>query len=91
LINNNGGGIFEVLPVSRFGKVFQEFFIAPHDLNFSPFVKAFDGYYSLIKSWDNFKTEFNKALKRKEFSVLEIKTDAAASLKLRHTYFNLVN
>ncbi len=91
LINNNGGGIFEVLPVSKFGKVFREFFIAPHDLDFSPFVKAFDGNYSLIKNWENFRIEFSKALKRKEFSVLEIKTDAVASLKLRQTYWNAVN
>jgi len=91
LINNNGGGIFEVLPVSKFGKVFKEFFVAPHDLDFSPFVKAFGGNYTLIKGWENFKTEFTKALKRKNFSVLEIKTDAAASLKLRQTYWNEVN
>jgi len=91
LINNNGGGIFEVLPVSRFGKVFEEFFVAPHNLNFEPFVKGYGGNYSLIKSWKSFKDEFNLALKRKNFSVLEIKTDAAASLKLRQTYWNEVN
>lgn len=91
LINNNGGGIFEVLPVSRFGKIFQEFFIAPHDLDFSPFVKGFDGNYSLIKSWENFRIEFDKALRKKNFSVLEIRTNAAASLKLRQTYWNAVN
>ena len=91
LINNNGGGIFEVLPVSKFGKVFKEYFIAPHDLDFSPFVKAFDGNYSLVKSWENFRSEFGKALKKKNFSVLEIKTDAQASLKLRQTYWNEVN
>lgn len=91
LINNNGGGIFEVLPVSRFGKIFKEFFIAPHDLDFSPIIKSFSGKYSLIKNWENFRAEFNKALKRKEFSVLEIKTDAAASLKLRQTYWNAAN
>jgi len=91
LINNNGGGIFEVLPVSRFGKVFEEFFVAPHNLNFEPFVKGYGGNYSLIKIWKSFKDEFNLALKRKNFSVLEIKTDAAASLKLRQTYWNEVN
>ena len=91
LINNNGGGIFEVLPIARFGKVFEEFFVAPHNLDFSPFVKSYGGDYSLIKSWENFSAEFNKAIKRKNFSVLEIKTDAIASLKLRQTYWNEVN
>ncbi len=91
LINNNGGGIFEVLPVSKFGKTFKEFFVAPHNLDFEPFVSAFGGKYSLIKSWDNLLKEFNKALKNKSFSVLEIKTEAENSLKLRQTYWNEVN
>jgi 2-succinyl-5-enolpyruvyl-6-hydroxy-3-cyclohexene-1-carboxylate synthase len=91
LINNNGGGIFEVLPISKFGEAFREFFIAPHDLDFSPFVKAFKGNYSLIKSWKNFRSEFEKSLRKKEFSVLEIKTDAAASLKIRQNHWNEVN
>jgi 2-succinyl-5-enolpyruvyl-6-hydroxy-3-cyclohexene-1-carboxylate synthase len=91
LINNNGGGIFEVLPISKFGKVFDEYFVAPHNLDFSPFVNAYGGTYSLIKSWDNFRTEFNKALKSKDFSVLELQTTASASLKLRQTYWNEVN
>jgi 2-succinyl-5-enolpyruvyl-6-hydroxy-3-cyclohexene-1-carboxylate synthase len=91
LINNNGGGIFEVLPISKYGKVFNEYFVAPHNLDFSPIVKTFGGNYSLIKSWGNFRTELKKALKRKEFSVLEIKTDAAASLKLRQAYWKEVN
>lgn len=90
LINNNGGGIFEVLPVAKLGKVFKEYFTAPHNLNFSPLVKAFDGNYTLINSWNNFRTEFKKALKSKNFSVLEIKTDARASLKLRQNYWNEV-
>ena len=91
LINNNGGGIFEVLPISKYSKVFNEYFVAPHDLDFSQIVKAFGGNYSLIKSWENFRSEFGKALKKKEFSVLEIKTDAAASLKLRQGYWKEVN
>lgn len=91
LINNNGGGIFEVLPISKYGKVFKEYFVAPHNLDFSPFVKAFGGNYSLVKSWENFKIEFKKALNAKEFSVLEIKTNAADSLKLRQAYWNEAN
>ena len=91
MINNNGGGIFEVLPISKYGKVFKEYFVAPHNLDFSPFVKAFGGNYSLVKSWENFKIEFKKALKAKEFSVLEIKTNAADSLKLRQAYWNEAN
>jgi 2-succinyl-5-enolpyruvyl-6-hydroxy-3-cyclohexene-1-carboxylate synthase len=91
LINNNGGGIFEVLPISKYGKIFNDYFLAPHNLDFSPFVKAFEGNYSLVKNRENFKTEFRKALSRKNFSVLEIKTEAANSLKIRQIYWEKVN
>jgi 2-succinyl-5-enolpyruvyl-6-hydroxy-3-cyclohexene-1-carboxylate synthase len=90
LVNNNGGGIFEVLPISNYGEVFKEFFIAPHHLDFSPFVKGFAGNYSLIKSWQDFEKRFHNALKQQNFSVLEIKTDAVKSLELRRIFWKEV-
>lgn len=91
LINNNGGGIFEVLPISKYGKVFNDYFVAPHNLDFSSLVNAFGGNYTLAKSWENFKFGFKKTLARKNFSVLEVKTDATASLKLRQAYWEEAN
>ena len=90
LINNNGGGIFEVLPISKYGKVFKEYFIAPHDLDFAPFVKAFGGTYKLTESWTDLRESFCTALKSKNFSVIEIRTDAAKSLKLRENFWKEV-
>jgi 2-succinyl-5-enolpyruvyl-6-hydroxy-3-cyclohexene-1-carboxylate synthase len=91
LVNNNGGGIFEVLPISNYGSVFKEFFISPHDLDFAPFVSGFGGKYNLIKSWKDFEKSFNNALNRKAFSVLEIKTDAIKSLELRRKFWKEVD
>jgi 2-succinyl-5-enolpyruvyl-6-hydroxy-3-cyclohexene-1-carboxylate synthase len=91
LINNNGGGIFEVLPIAKYGKVFKEYFIAPHNLNFLPFVKAYGGKFNQIKNWNEFRTVFAKALSSRQFHVLEIKTDAVRSLALRRKYWELVN
>ncbi len=90
LINNNGGGIFEVLPISNYGKVFKKYFVAPHDLDFKNFTKAFSGNYKLIKSWNDFKISFSPAIKRKNFSVLEIKTNAVESLNLRKKFWKAV-
>jgi 2-succinyl-5-enolpyruvyl-6-hydroxy-3-cyclohexene-1-carboxylate synthase len=90
LINNNGGGIFEVLPISKYTDVFNEFFLAPHSLEFSHFVKAYDGNYSLIENWESFREIFGSALNNHNFSVLEIKTDAAKSLELRKKYWQEV-
>ena len=87
LINNNGGGIFEVLPISDYGKVFKDYFIVSHNLDFSHFVKGYGGNYKLIRSWSGLKTAFNKALESKNFSVLEIKTNAVESLSVRKKFW----
>lgn len=91
LINNNGGGIFEVLPISKYGKVFKDFFITPHNLNFEPFVKGFGGNYELATNWQDLNTRLNQVFKKKIFTVIEIKTEAEKSLKLREKFWNSVS
>ena len=91
LVNNNGGGIFEILPVSQYGSVFREYFLASHNLSFCPLVKAFGGNYYKIGSWNGFKSGVNKALEQKNFSVLEIKTEAKSSLEKRKAYWKGVS
>ena len=87
LINNNGGGIFEVLPISNYGKIFKKYFLVAHNLEFKNFVKAFSGNYKLIKSWKNLNSSLRSAFKSKRFSVLEIKTNAADSFKTRRKFW----
>jgi len=91
LINNDGGGIFEVLPISKYGKFFKDYFIVSHNLDFSHFVKAYGGNFKGIKTWKDFRSSFRKALKAKSFSVIEVKTDSKQSLKLRQRFWNDVS
>lgn len=79
LINNNGGGIFESLPISRFGKTFVENFITPLNLNFAKFVQAYGGYFVRAKNLKSFKTELNKAVSSKKLAVIEIKSNSKKS------------
>jgi 2-succinyl-5-enolpyruvyl-6-hydroxy-3-cyclohexene-1-carboxylate synthase len=88
LVNNNGGGIFGMLPVSRYGKNFERYFINSHNLNFGPIVKSFGGDYQLIKSWKDLSSSINSAFNKNKFTVLEIKTDIIASVNLRKIYFS---
>ncbi len=46
LINNNGGGIFNSLPIARYRNFVYEYFITPHNLDFEKLTKAFN-----IKYW----------------------------------------
>jgi len=90
LINNNGGGIFEALPVAKSKNGFREYFKTPHDLDFAHFVIGYNGYYFNIRSWDNFKDQFPKTFSRTRFTVLEIKTDAKESALIRKRFFDKV-
>jgi len=90
LINNNGGRIFEALPISKQKNIFEEYFATPHNLNFSEFVNAFGGNYFEAKSWSGFRKKLKQSKTKNNFSVLEIKTDSKKSLALRRTYFKAV-
>ncbi len=91
LINNNGGGIFEVLPISDYGKVFKEYFIAQHNLDFKPLVEAYCGKYYTIKSWKELNEKIHASIDTKIFSVHEVKTDAQKSLQLRRKFWQEVD
>lgn len=90
LINNNGGRIFEVLPISSHKNIFEEYFAVPHNLNFQKLVSAFGGIYRKVKGWKEFQELLNAKYKSNTFRVLEIKTDPAKSLALRRKYYDKV-
>jgi 2-succinyl-5-enolpyruvyl-6-hydroxy-3-cyclohexene-1-carboxylate synthase len=91
LINNDGGGIFEVLPISKYSEIFSPFFKVSHQLDFKPFTKGFGGFYKKVNSWNDFSTSILGAIKRKSFSVIEVKTDAKKSLEQRRYFWKAVN
>jgi 2-succinyl-5-enolpyruvyl-6-hydroxy-3-cyclohexene-1-carboxylate synthase len=91
LINNNGGRIFEALPIAKYKNVFEEYFATPHNLNFSKFIKGFGGNYFNVRSWANFRRIVKQTGTTNNFSVLEIRTNAKKSLALRKRYVDKVN
>lgn len=92
LINNNGGAIFNSLPIATIGNhVFEKYFITPQDLNFSNIIKGFGVQYSQIKAWENIAKKLVPKKVWKEPVVLEIKTDPKESANLRKHYREKVN
>ncbi len=87
LINNNGGAIFGMLPVSSYGKKFKDYFVNPHNLNFGSIVKGFNAEHRLIRDRDDLKKSMSAAFKEKKLTVLEIKTDMKSSIGMRTEYF----
>ena len=89
VINNNGGRIFQNLPISKKKKFLKEYFITPQNLNLKDIVEAFGIKYKLIKN----RTELRNVIEsqqRKVPIILEIQTDASESVKLREKIFRAV-
>ncbi|MEO0840796.1 MAG: 2-succinyl-5-enolpyruvyl-6-hydroxy-3-cyclohexene-1-carboxylic-acid synthase [Cyanobacteria bacterium J06643_5] len=82
LINNNGGGIFEMLPISDFEPPFEELFATPQNINFEQLCKTYGIGYSLITSWEELNQKLNP-LPDKGIRVLEIRTNRKADAKWR--------
>ncbi|MBE9225894.1 2-succinyl-5-enolpyruvyl-6-hydroxy-3-cyclohexene-1-carboxylic-acid synthase [Phormidium sp. LEGE 05292] len=82
LINNNGGGIFEMLPVSKFEPPFEEYFATPQDIDFAQLCATYNVEYELINSWQHLQQRLNP-LPEKGIRVLEIQTNRKADAKWR--------
>ncbi|MGB3636480.1 MAG: 2-succinyl-5-enolpyruvyl-6-hydroxy-3-cyclohexene-1-carboxylic-acid synthase [Rivularia sp. (in: cyanobacteria)] len=82
LINNNGGGIFEMLPISEFEPPFEELFATPQDIDFAQLCKTYRVEHELITSWEELINKLNP-LPIKGIRVLEIRTNRKESAKWR--------
>ena len=82
LINNNGGGIFEMLPISKFNPPFEEFFATPQDINFAQLCATYNVEHEVITSWEQLKQRLNP-LPLQGIRVLELQTNRKADAKWR--------
>ena len=82
LINNNGGGIFEMLPIAKFEPPFEEFFATPQDINFAQMCATYNLEHELITSWEQLKQRLNP-LPEKGIRVLELRTNRKADARWR--------
>jgi len=85
LINNNGGGIFEMLPIAQFEPPFEEFFATPQHINFAQLCATYGVDHEPIASWQHFIQRLNP-LPQSGIRVLELQTDRKADAKWRKTH-----
>lgn len=82
LINNNGGGIFESLPIAKFEPPFEEFFATPQDINFARLCATYEIEHEIIHSWKQLQKRLNP-LPSQGIRVLEVQCDRKADTKWR--------
>ena len=77
LVNNNGGGIFEHLPVSELDAVFERHFGTPQNVQFATLCQAYGVKHRQVESWAELE-EAIRFLPTSGVRVLEVPTDRKA-------------
>jgi 2-succinyl-5-enolpyruvyl-6-hydroxy-3-cyclohexene-1-carboxylate synthase len=90
LLNNDGGGIFDLLPISKFEDTFEEFFGTSHGLDFAPIISAYSCEHMLIQDWQDFRDRLTSSLSAKGTQVLEIRSDRKRNKELHFAIWNKV-
>lgn len=90
VINNEGGGIFEKLPISSFDPPFEHYFATPQRMNFEKLAVTHGILYHLLQDWDDFTGFFGK-LPEQGIRIVEFKTDRKRDTALRSKILNVRN
>lgn len=83
LLNNNGGGIFEMLPIREFGEPYEAHFGTPHGIDFRQLAGSYGVPLSRPGHWGEFRAMVRDALSSPGTKVIEIFTERAQN-RLQH-------
>jgi 2-succinyl-5-enolpyruvyl-6-hydroxy-3-cyclohexene-1-carboxylate synthase len=82
LINNDGGGIFNFLPVSSQGEIFEEHVATPAGLDFSHAAALYGCVHRPVASFDDFAAALMAALAGEQTTIIEVRTERIANRQL---------
>lgn len=83
LINNDGGGIFHMLPIEGFDPPFTSQFKTPHGLDFEPTGEIYGFEFVHTNSLDGFADAYDASLSSSGTQVIEVVLDGEASHRER--------
>jgi len=75
LINNDGGGIFSLLPVAEREDIFEKYFATPHGLTFASSAKQFGLEYHAPTTPDEFVECYRRAVGSARPALIEVRTN----------------
>ncbi len=82
LVNNDGGGIFEMLPIADFESVFEQF-ETPHGLDFAPTGELYGFEFVRPDCRAAFRDAYRASLDSDGTQVIEVSFDSGASHRFR--------
>jgi len=83
LLNNDGGGIFHMLPIESFEPPFTEQFKTPHGIDFEPTGELYGLDYTRVDSREGFVDAYTESVTGGGTTVVEVVTDATDSHETR--------
>ncbi|MFC5969926.1 2-succinyl-5-enolpyruvyl-6-hydroxy-3-cyclohexene-1-carboxylic-acid synthase [Halomarina salina] len=83
LVNNDGGGIFRVLPIESFDPPFTDYFRTPHGLEFAPVADLYGLEFVSTDSREAFRDAYRASLDAPGTQVVEVRMDGEASHRHR--------
>jgi len=83
LLNNDGGGIFQRLPIREFEPQFSDFFTTAHGLDFEHAAALYGLQYVRADDRAAFRRAFCESVGGPESTLIEVRSDARADLRRR--------
>ena len=91
VINNNGGGIFNRLPIAQHEPPFTKLFRTPHGLTFGPVAELYGLKYTQVTERDDFRAVVKTAVSDPKPHLIELITDSDHDEKTRREINKIVN
>jgi len=83
LVNNDGGGIFHMLPIEEFDPPFTDHFVTPHGLDFEPTGDLYGLSFRRVDGRSAFVDAVEDPVGAGGTQVIEVRTDAESSHRTR--------
>lgn len=89
VINNQGGGIFEMLPIAQFKPEFEKYFVTPQSVEIASLCQAYSIEHKIISEINNFVACI-ASLPTQGMRVLEVMCDRQQSVLQRKALLNVI-
>jgi 2-succinyl-5-enolpyruvyl-6-hydroxy-3-cyclohexene-1-carboxylate synthase len=82
LLNNDGGGIFNFLPVASQGEAFERHIATPTGLDFAQAAALYGCSHHHVATFDEFADALMRALSGSQSTIVEVRTERVANRRL---------
>jgi 2-succinyl-5-enolpyruvyl-6-hydroxy-3-cyclohexene-1-carboxylate synthase len=90
LVDNDGGGIFEFLPVSGEGEDYVRHVATPHGLDLSHAAALYGCGFERAEDLEGFRAALGRALAADRTTIVSVRTERAANVRLHRDVWTAV-